>query len=90
MLKKWTLFALGGLGWAMSWAQPQPEPGPGPLYRLSFTGTVDPVVKNYVVDGLAKAREARASAVLIQMDTPAGCWTRPATLSRPFSIHLFQ
>jgi membrane-bound serine protease (ClpP class) len=72
MLKKWTLFALGGLGWAMSWAQPQPEPGPGPLYRLSFTGTVDPVVKNYVVDGLAKAREARASAVLIQMDTPGG------------------
>ncbi|MBP9128039.1 MAG: nodulation protein NfeD [Elusimicrobia bacterium] len=72
MLKKWTLFALGGLGWAMLWAQPQPEPGAGPLYRLSFTGTVDPVVKNYLVDGLARARDGRASAVLIRMDTPGG------------------
>jgi len=39
---------------------------------MELTGTVDPVTKDYLLDGLRRAREAGASAVLIRMDTPGG------------------
>lgn len=44
----------------------------GPLYVLTVTGVIDPVVKNYIVDGLDQAKSNSAQAVLIRLDTPGG------------------
>ncbi len=43
-----------------------------PIYVLTVTGPIDPVVKDYILDGLKRAREANAPAVLIRLDTPGG------------------
>jgi membrane-bound serine protease (ClpP class) len=39
---------------------------------LTVAGVIDPVIKNYVLDGLDRARDAGAQAVLIRLDTPGG------------------
>lgn len=39
---------------------------------MNVNGVIDPVVKNYVLDGLERAREISAQAVLIRLDTPGG------------------
>jgi membrane-bound serine protease (ClpP class) len=43
-----------------------------PVYVLTVAGVIDPVIKNYVLDGLDRARDAGAQAVLIRLDTPGG------------------
>lgn len=47
-------------------------PGPRPYHALTVTGVIDPVVKNYILDGLDQAQKAGAQAVLIRLDTPGG------------------
>jgi membrane-bound serine protease (ClpP class) len=44
----------------------------GPIFRMEATGTVDPVMKDYLVEGLEKAQAMGAVAVLIRLDTPGG------------------
>ncbi len=43
-----------------------------PVFLLKVTGTIDPALARYVTRGLEEAREAQASAVVIQLDTPGG------------------
>lgn len=45
---------------------------PHTLLKMEITGAVDPVIKDYVLEGLQRARDTQASAVLIRMDTPGG------------------
>jgi membrane-bound serine protease (ClpP class) len=40
--------------------------------KMEITGAVDPVVKDYLLEGFQKARDTQASAILIRMDTPGG------------------
>ena len=47
-------------------------PAAKPLFVMTVNGVIDPVVKNYVLDGLEQARELSAQAVLIRLDTPGG------------------
>jgi membrane-bound serine protease (ClpP class) len=42
------------------------------VVRLAITGEIDPVLAEYVDEGLARARADRAALVLITMDTPGG------------------
>jgi membrane-bound serine protease (ClpP class) len=44
----------------------------GPVIALSVTGIIDPVVSDYVIHGIKTAEEKKASAVLIELDTPGG------------------
>lgn len=48
------------------------SPDPRPLLVMTVNGVIDPVVKNYVLDGLERARAISAQAVLIRLDTPGG------------------
>jgi membrane-bound serine protease (ClpP class) len=45
---------------------------PTTFLTMEITGAVDPVIKDYVLEGLQRARDTQASAVLIRMDTPGG------------------
>ena len=44
----------------------------GALHVLTVTGPINPVTKDYILDGLGRAKTAGASAVLIRLDTPGG------------------
>ncbi len=44
----------------------------GALHLMTVTGPIDPVVKDYVLEGLDRAKESKASGVLIRLDTPGG------------------
>lgn len=60
-------------------ATPVPTPpGPtparlaGPVVQLTIDGTINPATVTYVREGLQKAQERGAAALLIQLDTPGG------------------
>jgi len=48
------------------------EAAPGAVLVLHVRGVIDPVVAQYVVQGLADASAANARLVIIQLDTPGG------------------
>lgn len=66
MLKKFALAVL--CAFAPLWA----SASPARYYVLTVTGVIDPVVKNYILDGLDRAKDDGAQAVLIRLDTPGG------------------
>ncbi|MBI3333407.1 MAG: nodulation protein NfeD [Candidatus Omnitrophica bacterium] len=43
-----------------------------PVLLLEVKGTIDPALARYVLRGIEEARRERASAVVIQLDTPGG------------------
>ncbi len=43
-----------------------------PIVRLQVEGIINPVVATYVVEGIKKAEEMNAAAILIELDTPGG------------------
>src|SRR5262245_59030441 len=43
-----------------------------PLFVFTVTGTIDPVVKQFLSEGLDQAQAASAAAALIRLDTPGG------------------
>ncbi len=43
-----------------------------PILVLEVTGTIDPAVARYVIRGLEQAQEEKASAVILELDTPGG------------------
>ncbi|MFW6149612.1 MAG: NfeD family protein, partial [Atribacterota bacterium] len=42
------------------------------IYVLNVEGTINPVIAQYVVDGITEAKDNQAECVIIQMDTPGG------------------
>jgi len=66
VLKKFALAVL--CAFAPLWA----SASPARYYVLTVTGVIDPVVKNYILDGLDRAKDDGAQAVLIRLDTPGG------------------
>jgi membrane-bound serine protease (ClpP class) len=49
-----------------------PARAAAPVVQLDLGGVVDPFMANYVVDGIAKAEDEGAQAVLMTIDTPGG------------------
>lgn len=47
-------------------------PSAGSVFWMEATGTVDPVVKDYLLNGLQQAQLSGATAVVIRLDTPGG------------------
>src|SRR5262245_2509536 len=74
MRRRWTpwmvLLAAAGL-WVWG-RRSDAAPAAAPVYALTVTGVIDPVVKDYLQDGIARAGRAGAAAVLIRLDTPGG------------------
>jgi membrane-bound serine protease (ClpP class) len=46
--------------------------GQAPVYVLTVEGIINPPAANYISRGIAEAREVRAAAVVIKLDTPGG------------------
>jgi membrane-bound serine protease (ClpP class) len=63
--------AAAAAGAVIQAAPPAPD-SRGSLYVLTVTGVIDPVVSEYLAEGLRKAESASAQAVLIRLDTPGG------------------
>lgn len=53
-------------------AQPGPATATPQVVRLTIAGEIDPVLADYVDEGLDRARTTHAALVLITMDTPGG------------------
>jgi membrane-bound serine protease (ClpP class) len=65
------LLALGLLALFLPRASAQPNPSQT-VVRISIDGEIEPVLAEYVEDGIARAADEHASLVLIRMDTPGG------------------
>jgi membrane-bound serine protease (ClpP class) len=65
------LLALGLLAFFVPRANAQVSP-PDKVLRISIDGEIEPVLAQYVQDGLARAADEHANLVLIRMDTPGG------------------
>ncbi|HEV2387660.1 MAG TPA: nodulation protein NfeD [Candidatus Acidoferrales bacterium] len=65
------LLALGVLSLFVPQASSQPSPS-GTIVRLSIDGEIEPILADYIQEGIARAADERASLVLIRMDTPGG------------------
>jgi membrane-bound serine protease (ClpP class) len=48
------------------------SPSAGSVFWMEATGTIDPVVKDYLLNGLQQAQSSGATAVVIRLDTPGG------------------
>lgn len=48
------------------------SPLPASIYRLEIDGTINPIMSEYIVSGLALAEEDRAEAILLLLRTPGG------------------
>ncbi|MBK8574701.1 MAG: hypothetical protein IPN90_03135 [Elusimicrobia bacterium] len=48
------------------------NPSPGSVFWMEATGTINPVVKDYLLNGLEQAQLSGAAAVIIRLDTPGG------------------
>jgi membrane-bound serine protease (ClpP class) len=53
-------------------AAPAPPPSPSPIFELRIDGEIEPILAEYIVQGLDTARDAHASLVLITINTPGG------------------
>jgi membrane-bound serine protease (ClpP class) len=62
-----TLCFGGSQGWGA-----EKNSSKAPLFWMEATGTVDPVLKDYLMDGLQRAQDMGAVAVAIRLDTPGG------------------
>jgi len=51
---------------------PSPGAGEGRLARIVIDGTINPAVSDYIDDAVVRAADARALALVIQLDTPGG------------------
>jgi len=58
---------LGLSNWAPAQAIPRPT-----IYVLSATGSINPGLAEFILDGIRTAEQARADALVIQLDTPGG------------------
>lgn len=50
------------------------------VYLLNIDGTINPALADYIIKGIEKAEEQKASAVIIRMDTPGGVVTTTKTI----------
>ncbi len=67
------LFLLGIASWDTPSGAAEEEALPrSTVVVLELTGVIDPALARYVSRGLEKARDRKASAVLIRLDTPGG------------------
>lgn len=48
------------------------SPAAGPILVLKVEGVINPVMGNYVKEGIETAKKTKASAVLIELNTPGG------------------
>ena len=55
-----------------------------PLHVLFIEGQIDPAVAGYIEDGIKKAEDEAAQAVLIVMDTPGGLVTSTQSIIKSF------
>jgi len=53
-------------------AQEQPANTQGAIFVLQIDGAIGPAVSAYIVQGIARAEEANAALVVLQIDTPGG------------------
>lgn len=53
-------------------AAPAPEPASSSVYELQINGEIEPVLAEYIVDGINDANRQNASLILITIDTPGG------------------
>jgi len=53
-------------------AQEQPASTQGAIFVLQIDGAIGPAVSAYIVQGIARAEEANAALVVLQIDTPGG------------------
>lgn len=65
------LLALGLLSLFLPRASAQPSPSQT-VVRITIHGEIEPILAQYVEDGIARAADEHASLVLIRMDTPGG------------------
>jgi len=49
-------------------------------YLLDVDGTINPALADYIIKGMQKAEESKASCVIIRMDTPGGVVTTTKTI----------
>lgn len=59
---------------ATSAAGPTP-PGPGEILRIEIASIIHPLAADFLVDALRQADEAKAEALLIELNTPGGLLT---------------
>jgi membrane-bound serine protease (ClpP class) len=57
------------VGWALGFAAPARG---GEIHRLTWEGPITPVAAEYLVEGINRAEEEGAVALVIRMDTPGG------------------
>ena len=50
------------------------------VYLLEVDGSINPALADYIVKGIAKAEQERATCVIIRMDTPGGLVTTTKTI----------
>ena len=48
------------------------EEGPGQVFVLTATGSINPGLAEFIVDGIQTAQKAQAEALVIELDTPGG------------------
>lgn len=64
--------AFGGIGTAAPPPAPTTATATAPVYVIPLKGAVSPASASFVLRGMARAREAGAQLVVLQMDTPGG------------------
>src|SRR5690625_1005237 len=68
----WTIFLLFA-AWMMDVAaKPMDQPLSTAVTLIHVQGPISPTTTNYIVRGIASAKEAGHAALIIQMDTPGG------------------
>jgi membrane-bound serine protease (ClpP class) len=61
-------------------APPEPASAGAEIVELRIDGDIEPVMAEYVVDGIAKANASGAALILITIDTPGGLDTSMRTI----------
>ncbi len=66
------LLLFGVLMWGMAGTSSAQSASPGAVVVLEVRGVIDPIVAQYVEQGISAANSAGAELVVIQLDTPGG------------------